>query len=109
MALRAGMPATAGGGGARGPSTFRTRRGKRSPGEAVATPTLLHEDEGTAKDFGFEQRHREQTNELNSIGFNAAWQVSDAFSLSFDIHDSKAESLPSDPVTGGGDTAVSFA
>jgi TonB-dependent receptor len=78
-------------------------------GEAVATSILLHEDEGTAKDFGFEQRHREQTNELNSIGFNAAWQVSDNFSLSFDIHDSKAESLPGDGVTGGGDTAVSFA
>jgi len=78
-------------------------------GRAVATPTMLQEDEGTAKDFGFEQQHREQKNELNSIGFNAAWQVSDNFSVGFDIHDSEAESLPDDPATGGGETLFSFA
>ncbi len=48
-------------------------------GRAVATPIMLQEDEGTAKDFGFEQQHREQNNELKSIGFNAEWQVSDHF------------------------------
>ncbi|MBM0106255.1 TonB-dependent receptor [Steroidobacter sp. S1-65] len=78
-------------------------------GRAVATPMVLAEDEGTSKDFGFEQQHREQTNELNSIGFNAEWQVTDRFSLALDVHDSKAESLPSDPVTGGGETLFSFA
>lgn len=78
-------------------------------GRAVATPMVLQEDEGTAKDFGFEQQHREQTNELNSIGFNAAWQATDNFTLSLDVHDSKMESLPSDPVTGGGETLFSFA
>ncbi|MDY6949420.1 MAG: TonB-dependent receptor, partial [Pseudomonadota bacterium] len=78
-------------------------------GRAVATPLLLQEDEGTSKDFGFEQQHREQTNELKSIGFNADWQVSDNFSLGLDVHDSKMESLPSDPVTGGGETLFSFA
>ncbi len=78
-------------------------------GRAVATPLVIREDEGTAKDFGFEQQHREQTNELNSIGFNAAWQVTDRFALTFDVHDSKAESLPSDPVTGGGETLFSMA
>ena len=78
-------------------------------GDAVATPLVLREDEGTAKDFGFEQQHREQTNELNSIGFNANWQITDHFSLALDVHDSKAESLPSDPVTGGGETLFSIA
>lgn len=76
---------------------------------AVATPLLLQEDEGTSKDFGFEQQHREQRNELKSIGFNAEWHVTDNFSLALDVHDSKAESLPDDPVTGGGETLFSFA
>lgn len=78
-------------------------------GEAVATPLLIREDEGTAKDFGFEQQHREQTNELNSFGFNADWQMSDRFRLALDFHDSQSESLPSDPVTGGGETLFSMA
>jgi TonB-dependent receptor len=78
-------------------------------GHAVATPLVLQEDEGTAKDFGFEQQHREQRNELKSIGFNAEWHVTDNFSLALDVHDSKAESLPDDPMTGGGETLFSFA
>src|SRR5690606_21221581 len=78
-------------------------------GRAVATPLLLQEDEGVTKDFGFEQQHREQTNELKSIGFNVAWQVSDNFSIGFDVHDSTMESLPSDSLTGGGETLFSFA
>ncbi|GFE82205.1 TonB-dependent receptor [Steroidobacter agaridevorans] len=78
-------------------------------GHAVATPLLLQEDEGTAKDFGFEQQHREQRNELKSIGFNAEWHVTDNFSLALDVHDSTAESLPDDPMTGGGETLFSFA
>ena len=78
-------------------------------GRAVATPLVLQEDEGTAKDFGFEQQHREQKNELKSIGFNAEWQVTDNFSLALDVHDSEAESMPDDPLTGGGETLFSFA
>ncbi len=78
-------------------------------GQVVATPLVLQEDEGTAKDFGFEQQHREQKNDLKSIGFNAGWAVTDRFSVNFDIHDSKARSLPDDPVTGGGETLASFA
>ncbi len=78
-------------------------------GQSVASPLVIREDEGTAKDFGFEQQHREQTNELNSIGFNADWQITDRFSLALDLHDSKAESLPSDPITGGGETLFSMA
>jgi TonB-dependent receptor len=87
----------------------RFRRIVFDTGNTVATPLLLEEDEGTSKDFGFEQQHREQKNELNSVGFNAGWNVTDRFNLSFDFHDSKAESLPDDPVTGGGETLMSFA
>lgn len=87
----------------------RFNRVEFDTGHAVATPLLLQEDEGTAKDFGFEQQHREQKNELKSIGFNAEWRVSDRFSMDLDVHDSKAESLPNDPVTGGGETLFSFA
>jgi TonB-dependent receptor len=78
-------------------------------GRSVATPLVLAENTGNNKDFGYEQQHREQTNELKSVGFNADWAVSDRFSVKFDVHDSTMESLPSDPVTGGGETTFSFA
>jgi TonB-dependent receptor len=87
----------------------RFRRIEFDTGQSVATPLLLEEDEGTTKDFGFEQQHREQTGELKSPGLNVRWQATDRFGLSFDIHDSKATSLPSDPVTGGGETLSSIA
>ena len=77
--------------------------------EAVATPVLLHEFTGASKDFGYEQQHREQENELKSLGFNANWEISEDFTMSFDFHDSKASSLPDDRVTGGGETAFSVA
>ncbi|MFB5205452.1 hypothetical protein ABGA94_05760, partial [Stenotrophomonas sp. 3diitr2024] len=34
------------------------------------------------------------------LGFNAVWNVSDRFKLSFDAHNSKNESRPNDPLTG---------
>ena len=77
--------------------------------EEVATPVLLHEFTGSGKDFGYEQQHREQKNDLVSVGFNADWNVSDNFNLGFDFHDSRARSLPDDPVTGGSQTAFSLA
>ncbi len=77
--------------------------------EQVATPVLLREYTGAGKDFGYEQQHREQQNELKSIGFNADWQVTDTFNLALDLHDSTAESTPNDPLTGGGETTFSFA
>jgi TonB-dependent receptor len=78
-------------------------------GRSVATPILLQEATGANKDFGYEQQHREQTNKLKSAGFNADWAVSDTFGLKLDFHDSTAESMPSDPRTGGGETTFSFA
>jgi TonB-dependent receptor len=77
--------------------------------EQVATPVLLREYTGSGKDFGYEQQHREQKNELNSVGFNADWQMTDRFGLTLDLHSSKAESLPNDPLTGGGETTFSVA
>jgi len=88
-------------------------------GNAVATPLYIFEMTGGAsgfpasgysnKDFGFEQQHNEQKNELDSLGFNVDWQVTDRFSVSFDGHNSEAKSLPNDGVTGGSQTAFSFA
>jgi len=75
----------------------------------VKTPVLLHEFTGAGKDFGYEQDHREQKNDLKSIGLNASWDISERFNLGIDYHDSKARSLPNDPVTGGGETAFSLA
>jgi TonB-dependent receptor len=78
-------------------------------GEDVATPVLLKEHTGSAKDFGYEQQHREQKNDLSSIGFNADWDVSDRINVMLDFHNSKARSLPNDPITGGSETAFSIA
>lgn len=61
------------------------------------------------KDFGFEQQHSEQKNQLKSLGFNADWKVTDRFGLTLDVHKSEAKSLPNDPLTGGSQTAFSFA
>ena len=78
-------------------------------GEAVATPVFLRDLVG-GKDFGFEQQRNMQKNELNSIGFNAAWRVTDNFTLALDAHNSKTESLPNDPtVHGASATFFSFA
>ncbi|HEU4484483.1 MAG TPA: TonB-dependent receptor [Povalibacter sp.] len=77
--------------------------------EAVATPVLLKEHTGSAKDFGYEQQHREQKNDLSSVGFNANWNVSDRINIQLDYHDSKARSLPDDPVTGAGEVTFSVA
>ncbi|KAB7763787.1 TonB-dependent receptor [Xanthomonas maliensis] len=78
-------------------------------GQAVATPVYLRDVPNGAKDFGMEQQRNEQKYRLGSLGFNADWQVSDRFQLSFDAHDSKTQSLPNDPLTGGSATYFSLA
>jgi TonB-dependent receptor len=75
----------------------------------IATPIYIHELTGGQKDYGWEQQRNEQKNTLDSVGFNADWRATDAFSLALDFHDSKGESLPNDPITGGGSTQFSFA
>ncbi len=76
--------------------------------EAVATPIFLRDIVGT-KDFGYEQQRQEQEYKLDSLGFNAKWDVTDRFRLSFDGHSTTSKSLPNDPVTGGGSTFFSIA
>ena len=61
-----------------------------TPATKWPRPCILHEFTGASKDFGYEQQHREQNNELNSVGFNADWDVTDSFNLGFDYHDSRA-------------------
>lgn len=75
---------------------------------AVATPVYIREIAGT-KDFGLEQQRSMQKYKLSSLGFNAVWDVSDDFRLSFDAHNSKNESRPNDPLTGGGSIFASIA
>lgn len=75
---------------------------------AVATPVYIREIAGT-KDFGLEQQRSMQEYKLGSLGFNAVWNVSDRFKLSFDAHNSKNESRPNDPLTGGGSIFMSIA
>ncbi len=76
---------------------------------AVATPLVIQEDlTGLNKDSGHEQQYRNQTNTLDSIGFNVDWDVTDSFSVQFDVHDSTMESLPTGPA-GAGSLDVSVA
>lgn len=66
----------------------------------VASPIYISENVD-AKDHGFEQQYRDQTNTLESFGFNADWEISDSFSLALDVHDSSMESLPTGPGKAG--------
>ena len=75
---------------------------------AVATPIYIREIAGT-KDFGLEQQRTMQKYKLGSLGLNAVWDVNDDFRLSFDAHNSKNESRPNDPLTGGGSIFSSIA
>jgi TonB-dependent receptor len=75
---------------------------------AVATPVYIREVVET-KDFGLEQQRNMQKYKLGSLGFNALWEVSDNFRLTFDAHNSKNRSLPNDPLTGGGAIYASIA
>ncbi|MDQ2075822.1 TonB-dependent receptor [Marinimicrobium sp. ABcell2] len=66
----------------------------------VATP-VFYSERLTGKDMGYEQQLREQTNTLQSIGFNVDWQVNDSLTLNFDVHDSSMENLPTGPGDSG--------
>ncbi len=73
---------------------------------SVATPVYIHETAGP-RDQGYEQQYRKQETTLKSIGFNVDFQVTDALKLSFDAHNSEAESTPNGPA-GSNDIAVSM-
>lgn len=76
--------------------------------QEVATPVMISEDVDIGKDHGMAQQFRDQTNTLKSLGFNAEWNISDRFGLSFDLHDSSMESLPSG-ATGAGEIETAMA
>ncbi|MDU0355493.1 hypothetical protein RS130_17730 [Paraglaciecola aquimarina] len=62
--------------------------------QPVATMVLINEDVGGAKDNTATQIWSNQKNTIDSIGINLEYLVNDDFSLTLDVHDSKAESLP---------------
>ena len=76
--------------------------------DVVRTPTYIRDLAGGGKDFGFEQQRDQQKYTLDSLGFNAKWDVTDRFSLNFDAHKTEVSSRPDDPLTGGSSTAFSF-
>jgi TonB-dependent receptor len=61
-------------------------------------PTLMQENNNGTKDVGFEQTYREQKDTLDSLGFNAEWDINDASSIRFDAHSSSGESSPDNPL-----------
>ncbi|MEY4588128.1 MAG: hypothetical protein RL497_204 [Pseudomonadota bacterium] len=64
----------------------------------VATPKYiwLEQGAGAERDLGITQSQGNVQNNLESLGFNAEWEVSDALKLTFDAHSSSSESLPAD-------------
>jgi TonB-dependent receptor len=75
---------------------------------AVATPTYMR-DVVQTKDFGMEQQRYMQEYKLDDVGFNTEWAATDDLTLTLDLHDAKSQSLPNDPLTGGGATQISIA
>jgi TonB-dependent receptor len=73
---------------------------------AIAAPLYIHETQGP-RDQGYEQQLREQTNTMNSVGFNVAFEATDTLTLNFDAHNSKMESLPTGPA-GSGEIAATI-
>jgi TonB-dependent receptor len=66
--------------------------------QVVPTTVFLQQDINGVKDIGFEQQYRGTEDTLTDFGFNAEWLVTDNFTLSFDAHTAKAESLPNNPM-----------
>lgn len=67
-------------------------------GEPVATTTLYSDNlSGGTKDVSLGLGYTNQTNTLNSTGFNADWQLNENVTIKLDAHDSSMESRPSGP------------
>jgi TonB-dependent receptor len=54
----------------------------------------LQENLNGTKDIGFEQQLLGQKNTLQSLGFNARWDMSDKATLTFDVHSSEGKATP---------------
>jgi len=68
-------------------------------GNTVATPTDYNEDRGDLppRDLGLALQELNQVNENKSIGFNVQYEASDQFTITFDAHESTADSNPDTP------------
>jgi TonB-dependent receptor len=71
----------------------------------VVAVNFLQETLSAPKDIAWSQQWRETKDELQSVGFNAEWAVSDRFSLLFDVNTAEADSGPNAP---GGMAAYDF-
>ena len=71
----------------------------------IAVPSLVSEDyrgDGTGtRDIGFAQQYRAQENTLESIGLNLEWGINDQLTMTFDVHNSTMDSLPTGPGQAG--------
>jgi len=67
-----------------------------TPGSG-SSPLYYHESYGSPSDFANGASKTAVVHENKSMGFNVDWQVTDAFNLNFDYHDSTAESRPDSP------------
>ncbi|PCK08277.1 MAG: TonB-dependent receptor [Alteromonadaceae bacterium] len=71
--------------------------------QGVATPLYLlaepnHNATNTPRDLNYGLQQGDVKNELESIGLNVEWQVSDELSFVFDYHDSESKSLPNSSI-----------
>ena len=66
---------------------------------------FLQESLSSPKDVAWGQQLRSTKDELQSIGLNLRWDISDSFGLEFDGHTSEAKS---DPNLAGGLTSYDF-
>ncbi|HEU5134256.1 MAG TPA: TonB-dependent receptor [Steroidobacteraceae bacterium] len=65
--------------------------------EEVVTTVFLQEALSSPKDIAWGQQLRNTKDELQSIGLNLRWDVTDSFGLEFDGHTSEAKSDPNGP------------
>lgn len=63
----------------------------RDPRATAANP---NPDPRLPRDIGFALQQQNQKNQLESIGFNIDWAITDALSVAFDAHNSTSESTP---------------
>ena len=63
----------------------------------VVTPLTWSEDDGGIRDFGTGTSQAGWETKLDSIGFNAAWDITDRLGLGLDYHSSKSKSGRTSP------------
>jgi TonB-dependent receptor len=85
-----------------GGGTFPAADVQFDDNQSVATPIYfwIENPAGIPRDINYApQQSHVQTN-LESLGLNVKWDISDQFSLTLDAHDSSSESLPGDGAVG---------